>query len=90
MINHCHSVRASDSSPDIGEAVNSNDYVPRFWRSCVSMCAWIEAGMHHIFHGVVARVMSLLEQFFKDEDKNTKFEALVNSYLLEIASLRLD
>ena len=54
------------------------------------MCAWIKAGMHHIFHGVVTRVMSLFEQFFKDEDKNTEFEALVNPHLLEIASLRLD
>ena len=29
MINHCHSVRANVSSPGIGEAINSTDYVPR-------------------------------------------------------------
>ena len=32
----------------------------------------------------------VVEHFFKDEDKNTEFEALANQHLLEIASLRLD
>ena len=46
--------------------------------------------MRHIFHRVVVRIMSLFEQCFKDEDKNTEFETLVNPYLLKLASLRLD
>ena len=73
-----------------GEAIKSNNYVPKMWLCCIAMSAWIEAGMHHIFHGIVARVVLLFKQFFKDEDKNTKFETLVNPYLLEMASQRLD
>lgn len=88
MIDKFHSMKATDD-PN-GEAVKSNDYVPGIWLTSVAMSAWIEAGMHHIFHGIVARVMLLFEQFFKDEDKNTEFEALANPHLLEIASLCLD
>ena len=88
MIDKFHLMKATDD-PN-GEAVKSNDYVPGIWLTSIAMSVWIEAGMHHIFHGIVARVMSLFEQFFKDEDKNTEFEALVNPHLLEIASLRLD
>ena len=70
--------------------VQSNDYIPFIWLSTILMSTWIDAGMHHIFHGVVARIMLLLEEVFADEDKKTAFEDVLNPYLLEIMSLRLD
>jgi len=73
-----------------GDAVESNEYVPYVWLSIISMSAWIDAGMHHIFHGVVARIMLAFEEFLTDEDRKTPFEDLVNPYLLDIANLRLD
>ena len=73
-----------------GVEVQSNDYVPYVWRSIVSMSAWIDAGMHHIFHGIVATIMSAMEDVFVVEKKKEPFEDLVNPYLLDIQSLRLD
>ena len=73
-----------------GIAVNSTDYIPYVWRSGIPMDAWIDAGMHHVFHGVVARVMLEMEDVLSGEDRKTTFHDLVNPYLLELRSLRLD
>ena len=59
-------------------------------QTIVPMFTWIEAGMHHVFHGVVARIMLLMEEVFASEDKKTPFEDLINPYLLGIEELRLD
>ena len=56
----------------------------------VAMCSWIDAGMHHIFHGIVHRIILTMEDVFTYEDKNSIFEELVNPYLTEIRNLRLD
>ena len=72
-----------------GEMVQSNDYIPFVWLSIVTMRTWIEAGMHHIFHGIVARIMLVMEEVFTDEDKKTTFEDMANPYLFEIQALRL-
>ena len=73
-----------------GDVVKSNEYIPKNWLSTVAMSAWIDAGMHHIFHGVVARIMLAMEDVFTDEDRKTPFENLVNPYLQKISHLRLD
>ena len=54
------------------------------------MSAWIDADMHHIFHGIVARIMLAFEEVLTDKDRNTPFEDLVNPYLLDIVTLWLD
>jgi hypothetical protein len=59
------------------------------WRSIVSMCAWIDAGMHHIFHSIVATIMMVTEEVFAGEAKQAPFEDLINPYLLSIQELRL-
>ena len=56
----------------------------------MGISAWINAGMHHIFHGVVAQIMQAMEEAFTHDMKKTEFENPVNPHLLEIASLRLD
>ena len=48
---------------------HSNDHIPFIWLSTILMSTWIDAGMHHIFHGVVARIMLALESIFADEEK---------------------
>ena len=73
-----------------GVMVHSNDYIPFVWISIVTMCAWIDAGMHHIFHGIVARIMLTMEDVFTHEDNNSTFQELVNPRLMEIRNLRLD
>ena len=88
MYQRFHSMNKENDTD--GDAVESNEYVPYVWLSIISMSAWIDAGMHHIFHGVVARIMLAFEEFLKDEDRKTPFEDLVNPYLLDIATLRLD
>ena len=78
------------SHDDEGVEVASNDYVPFVWLSIVCIGAWIDAGMHHVFHGVVARIMVLMEDVMTKEDKKTPFEDIVNPHLAELQSLRLD
>ena len=73
-----------------GDAVKSDEYMPKVWLSTVKMSAWIDAGMHHLFHGVVHRIMLEMENVFTDEARQTPFENLVNPHLQEIVSLRLD
>ena len=45
-----------------GEMVQRDDYTPFAWLSCVSVRTWLEAGMHHMFHGIVARIMLVMEK----------------------------
>ena len=78
------------SNDDEGVEVASNEYVPFVWLSIVCIGAWIDAGMHHVFHGVVARIMVLMEDVMTKEDKKTTFEDIANPHLAEIGSLRLD
>ena len=73
-----------------GDIVLSEVYIPFAWLSCVPMRTWLEAGIHHMFHGVVARIMLVMEKVFTEEDNNSTFEDVVNPYLLEIQALRLD
>ena len=73
-----------------GDAIKSDECMPNVWLSTVKISAWIGAGMHHIFHGVVVRIILAMENVFTDEGRQTPFENLVNSHLQEIASLRLD
>ena len=65
-------------------------WIPYIWRSVVGISVWINAGMHNIFHGVVARIMQAMEEAFTHDLKKTEFENLGNPHLLDIASLRLD
>ena len=73
-----------------GNIVQSNDYIPFIWLSTILMSTWIDADMHHIFHGIVARIMLVVEDVFTDEEKKSTFEDVLNPYLLELMSLRLD
>ena len=67
-----------------GVMVQSNDYIPFVWLSVVPMCAWIDCDMHHLFHGIVARIMLIMEDVFTHEDKNSTLQELVNLRLMEI------
>ena len=73
-----------------GVMVQSNDYISFVWLSIVPVCAWIYAGMYHIFHEIVARIMLTMEDVFTHEDTNSTFQELVNPRLMEIRNLRLD
>ena len=86
-------VKFNQTDPSLDEegvVVQSKDYIPFVWLSMVPMYAWIDADMYHIFHGIVARIMSTMEDVFTHEDNNSTFQELVNPYLMEIRNLRLD
>jgi hypothetical protein len=78
------------NNDDQGVEVASNEYIPYVWLSVACMGAWIDAGMHHVFHGVVARIMALMEEVMTEEKKNATFDDVVNPHLSEIKSMRLD
>jgi len=75
-----------DESENIGGvAVQSNYYVPNVWLSIIAMSAWIDVGMHPIFHGVVARIMLAMEDVFTEEDRKGPFENLVYTFTFWIS-----
>ena len=73
-----------------GGTVQSNGYILYVWLSVISMSAWIDAGMHYIFHGIVARAMLAMDNVFAKKDRRGPFEDLINPYLLDIQELILD
>ena len=46
--------------------------------------------MHLVFHGILAYCVEKMDEFLADHGLTQKFERLVNSYLLDIQSLRLE
>lgn len=88
MYNQLHEMEDSEETTD--GACQSDIYIPYVWRSSVSMCAWIDAGMHLIFHGIIATIMKVMEEVFAGEARQVPFEDLINPYLLSIQELRLD
>ena len=87
MYKQLHEMEDSEEKTDT--ASQSDSYVPYVWRSIVLMCAWMDAGMHHIFHGIVATIMMVMEEVFAGEARQAPFEDLINPYLLSIQELRL-
>ncbi len=54
------------------------------------MSAYIDCGTHLVFHGIVDRCIEEMESFMADHSLKTQFNKVVNIYLLDIESLRLD
>ena len=54
------------------------------------MSAYLDCGMHLVFHGIVARCVEEMEQFMSHHSLKSPFNDVVNDYLFDIESLRLD
>ena len=54
------------------------------------MNAYLDCGMHLVFHGIVAYCVERMDEFLADHLLTQKFERMVNVYLLDIQSFRLD
>ena len=65
-------------------------YIPKIWTSKLKMSAYIDCGMHLVFHGIVAYCVERIEEFMKCHKVTQDFNALVNIYLTDIADHRLD
>ena len=65
-------------------------FVPGLWNSALLMNAYLDCGMHLIFHGIVAYCVEIMDAFMADHGLTQKFERLVNTYMLDIQSLRLE
>ena len=64
--------------------------IPSLWKSSLMMSAYIDCGMHLVFHGVVAYCVEEMDSFLSDHALTPKFERLANNYMLDIQSLRLE
>jgi len=73
-----------------GEDADVSSIIPSVWQSEIPTDAWIDTGMHHIFHGVVADIMDQSEKFMSDHRLKSDFETLVYSDLRELQTLRLE
>ena len=67
-----------------------NKIVPKIWYTKVKMNSFIDCGMHLIFHGIVAYIARVLDEFIADHGLTPTFEKIVNEHLLEIESMRLE
>ena len=64
--------------------------LPKIWRSDLKMNAYIDCCMHLIFHGIVAYCVERVEEFMKTHTLTPHFEKLVNHYMIDIQSHRLE
>ena len=69
---------------------DESNVVPAIWRSALMMNAFLDCGMHLVFHGIVAYCVEMMEAFLADHAMTPQFERLVNVYLVDIQALRLD
>ena len=63
-----------------GSDQDSLSVLPLLWLSSLAMCAYVDCGMHLIFHGVVAYCVAQMEEFIKDHGLTQQFERLANHY----------
>ena len=61
-----------------------------FGTETIVMNEYVDCGMHLVFHGVVAYCVEVLESFTSDHNLTPFFQDLVNDYLSELESLRLE
>jgi hypothetical protein len=83
------------SDMDIGDGYtpivgDHSNVVPSLWYSPLMLNAYLDCGMHLVFHGIVAYCVERVEEFMVDQGLTQKFERLANTYLIDIQSLRLD
>ena len=89
-------LRASVANVEMNQQVHCDattnvvSCVPMLWNSSIILDAFIDAGMHHLFHGIVADVMAAAHEFMTHHNLLASFERLVNPYLIELQVLRLD
>lgn len=69
---------------------DTSNVVPAIWCSSLLMSAYVDCGMHLVFHGVLAYCVERICDFMVDHTVTPKFEKLVNHYLIDIQSLRLE
>jgi hypothetical protein len=63
---------------------------PKIWKSDLKMNAYIDCAMHLIFHGIVKYCVEEIEAFMKTHAVTPEFEKLVNPYMIDIQSHRLE
>ena len=54
------------------------------------MSAYLDCGMHLVFHGIVAYCVERVDEFMADHVLTQQFERLADGYLLDIQSHKLD
>jgi len=69
---------------------SSSKVVPSIWFSSLMMSAYLDCGMHLVFHGIVAYCVERMDDFIADHGLTPKFVRLANVYLLDIQSHWLD
>ena len=85
----------SEDDGEIGDGIiqvveEGSSVVPSLWQSFLLMRCYLDCGMHLVFHGVVAYCVERIDEFLADHGLTPSFERLVNTYMLDIQSLRLD
>ena len=72
------------------KGVNRNKLGPKNWTNKLLLSAYIDCGMHLVFHGVVAYCVERIHEFMKTHKLTPEFNDLVNIYMIDIADHRLD
>ena len=69
--------------------MTSNGMDPVLWYCWIAMNAFIDCGMHLIFHGIVAYVVEIIATFVTDHGKTPQFLDMINPHLDYISNLCL-
>jgi len=72
-----------------GGVTDTQVYEPEIWSLPGGIDVCLDAPLHHIFHGIIPTVMKAIHEFMTEHSLASKFENHVNTYLSEIASMRL-
>ena len=68
----------------------TTSYMPKNWQSRLNINCFIDCAMHLIFHGVLATLVEVIDDFLTDQKLGTALAKLSNQFLLELESLRLE
>ena len=70
--------------------INYLSIAPLLWYGRMAMDAFVDCGMHLVFHGIVAYTVERMEDFTTDHGLEKNIEKFINKHLFEIYSLRLE
>ena len=86
-------IESVDGEIDTGHApimTGTTSYMPKKWRSRLNINCFIDCAMHLIFHGVLATLVEVIDDFLTDQKLGTALPKISNPFLLELESLRLE
>ena len=69
------------------DAIQCMSVAPLLWYSMIVMKAYVDCGMHLIFHGIVAYSVGIMDGILSDHGQTPQFLEIVNEHLMDTEEL---